>query len=299
MLEQCYPRREFSRQEAQTESGTVIRPIDWFKKHPVYVELQLAVSAAQLATLKRAGMLALKDPLLVTREGIIIDGYARKEYAVGLGISTLPCVEFDIGEDAALRMLLNKHRRSPGWNDYNRIRMGSRLKDFFRARARANQQAGGHFKGSSKLTEASVRKAIADAAGVSEGNIAKVDQLLNSPSEILDALASGEIRIHRAWLWRGLNAQQQQEELRRYRLKRSLKQSAKIRVFKHRASASPTVIRTSTTMSSLQKILNQVLSTPANDCKSAESIAIGLIKLPGRAALLTTELFEDLLAKGE
>jgi ParB-like chromosome segregation protein Spo0J len=277
----------------------VARPIEWFKKHPVYVELQFAVSPAQFASLKRVGVLVLKDPLFVNREGVIIDGYARIKYAASLGISTLTCLEIDANEDEALRLILNKHRRSPGWNDYNRIRMASQLKGLFSALARANQQAGGRFKGSSKLTEASVRKAIADTAGVCEGNIVKVDQLLNSPTEILDALARGEIRIHRAWLWRGLNAQQQQEELRRYRLKRSLKQSAKIRVFKHRVSASPTVIRTSTTMSSLQKILNQVLSTPANDCKSSESIAIGLIKLPGKVALLTTELFEDLLVKGE
>jgi hypothetical protein len=194
-----------------------------------------------------------------------IDGYARKEYAIGLGISTLPCVEFDIGEDAALRMILNKHRRSPGWNDYSRIRMASRLKDGFRKLARSNQQAGGRFKGSSNLTQASVRKQIADAAGVCEGNVNKYDQLLNSEPRVRDALARGEIRIHRAWLWRRLSAQQQQEELRLYRLKRRLKQSAKIRAFKHRANGSPTVNRASLTMANLEEILQHLLSVPPDN----------------------------------
>ena len=92
--------------------------------------------------------------------------------------------------------------------------MASRLKEVLRALARANQQAGGRFKGSSKLTEANVRKEIADAAGVSEGNVTKVDQLSEADPEVLKALASGEIRIHRAWLWRGLSTGQQREELK-------------------------------------------------------------------------------------
>jgi hypothetical protein len=276
-----------------------LRSVDGLRQHPAYAELKLTVSPAQLAALKKIGELVFKDPLLVTREGLIIDGYARKEYADRVGISTLLCVEIDANIGEALRLILNKHRRSPGWNEYNRIRMASRLKGIFRELARSNQQAGGRFKGSSKLTEASVRKQLAEAAGVCEGNVTKYDQLLNSDPQVLDALAKGEIRIHRAWLWRQLSAQQQQEELRRYRLKRRLKQPAKIRAFKHRASGFPTVGRTSITTANLEKIIKQVLSTPADDTDSSESIAIGLIKLPGKAALLTTELFEDLLAKGE
>jgi hypothetical protein len=58
--------------------GAVIRPLDWFSKHPAYVELQLSVSPAQFASIKRLGEAAFKDPLLVTQQGVIIDGYARK-----------------------------------------------------------------------------------------------------------------------------------------------------------------------------------------------------------------------------
>jgi hypothetical protein len=274
--------------------GAIIRSVEELRKHPAYTEIQLTVSPAQLAEIKRLGELAFKDPLLVTREGVIIDGYARKEYADRLGISTLACVELDIGEEEALRMILSKHRRSPGWNDYNRIRMAARLRDVIRIQARSNQQAGGHFKGSSKLTEANVRKEIAAAAGVCEGNVTKVDQLRDSDPDVLNALASGEIRIHRAWLWRGLTSQQQYQELRRHRLKRGLKQPVSTHALRHRATRNRILL----TMAKLRELLLRGSSMPSSDDEGSELIEIGLIKAPGKTAILTTELYEALWAEG-
>jgi hypothetical protein len=284
------------RQEILPNAGGVtLRSVAGLHAHPAYAELKLTVTPAQLAILKRAGSIALKDPLLVTREGVIIDGHARKEYADRLGILTLPCVEIDADREESLRLILNKHRRSPGWNAYNRIRMASRLKVGFREQARLNQQAGGHLKGSSELTEVSVRKSVADAADVCEGNVTKVDQLFNSDPEVLDALAKGEIRIHRAWLWRRLSAHRQREQLRLYRLKRGLTHPSKILAFKHRANNRSTFSRASLSVADLEHLLEQLLSMQSGDCES-DSIAIGVIKFPGKAALLTTELVEDLLA---
>ena len=51
------------------------------------------------------------------------------------------------------------------------------------------------------------------AAGVSEGNVTKVDQLRNAAPDVLKALHKGDVRIHRAWLWRKLNPELQQEQL--------------------------------------------------------------------------------------
>ena len=107
--------------------------------------------------------------------------------------------------------------------------------------------------------------------------------------------AKGEIRIHRAWLWRQLSEEQQRKELQRYRLKTGLKQPAKIRALKHRASGSSTLSRASLTMANLEQLLEQLSSMPSGDNES-DSISIGLINAPGKAALLTTELYEDLLA---
>ena len=288
-------RATLGQRTSPSATGMVMRSRNELRKHPAYVELQLSVSPAQFASIKRLGERAFKDPLLVTRQGVIIDGYARKKYADSLGISTLLCVELDVSEEEALRVILNKHRRSAGWNDYNRIRMASRLKEVVRRRARANQQAGGHFKGSSKLTEANVRKEIARAAGVCEGNVTKVDQLCNADPEVLKALASGGIRIHRAWLWRQLTWQQQRERLRQHRL-RELKREVRTLVHKHRA-------RTEAEMKSLMPAdlghLIQGLSTlRLSDSANSESIPILRIDAPGPIVFLTTELYELFSHKG-
>lgn len=272
-----------------------MRSTNELQKHPAYAELQLSVSAGQFASIKLLGETAFKDPLLVTRHGVIIDGYARKEYADSLGISTLLCVELDVTEEEALRVILNKHRRSAGWNDYNRIRMASRLKEVARARARGNQQAGGHFKGSSKLTEANVRKEIARAAGVCEGNVTKVDQVCSADPEVLKALASSEIRIHRAWLWRQLTWQQQRERLRQHRL-RELKRDVCTLVHKHRARAAEGM--QSFMPAEVGDLIQRLSTLRLNDSADSDSIPILRIDAPGPIVFLTAELYERFSHKG-
>jgi hypothetical protein len=285
----------FVQRTSPSATGLVMRPTNELCKHPAYTELQLSVSPAQFASIKLLGESAFKDPLLVTRQGVIIDGYARKEYADSLGLSTLLCVELDVTEEDAVRVILNKHRRSAGWNDYNRIRMASRLKGVVRGRARANQRAGGRFKGSSKLTEANVRKEIASAAGVCEGNVTKVDQLCNADPEVLKALARNEIRIHTAWLWRELAWQEQRDRLRQHRL-RDLKRRVCTLVHKHRD-------RMGTEMKSLMPAdlghFIQGLSTlRLSDSAGSESIPILRIDAPGPVVFLTAELYELFLHLG-
>lgn len=272
-----------------------MRSASELRVHAAYAGLQLSVSPAQLAAIKRLGPSAWRDPILVTREGIIIDGYARKAYADIVGVSTLACVEFDIGEEEALRMILNKHGRTAGWSDYNRIRMASQLKTVLQARARANQQAGGQLKGSSKLTEANVRKGIAEAANVSEGNVTKFDQLQKSDPQILMALATGETSIHRAWLWRNLLAENQREELRRYRLLKGLKQRVKTRAL---GSSPHRLTRIVLTVARLKELLHRALSMPSGDGDEVDLIAIGPVAASGKIILLSTELYEALWARG-
>src|SRR6266849_6671635 len=270
----------------------VMRPLNELRKHQAYIELNLMVSAGQLTALENLGTFSLKDPLLVTREGIVIDGYARRELAERQGISTLCCVEFDVDEDEALRRILNHHRRSSGWNDYNRIRMASELRTVARTRARSNQQAGGQFKGSSKLTEAekvSVQREIANAAGVSEGSVTKVDQLQSVHRELLAALQSGEIRIHRAWLWRTLTQERQREQLRLHRLKRDLREKAKTLISKHRVEMSDP----SLTIGDLNYVAERLSALPSREHGESEPVVIGLIDVPGKGVFLTKELFQS------
>jgi hypothetical protein len=70
-----------------------------------------------------------------------------------------------------------------GFNAFCRIFLALDLEPWLREKARLNQSAGGQNKGSSKLTEAQrvdVRSQIAAAAGVSVGNVTKVQQLITT-----------------------------------------------------------------------------------------------------------------------
>jgi hypothetical protein len=142
---------------------------------------------------------------MITQDRTILDGYGRLELARRRGRAALPCIAYELTESEALHWLLQKHRRSNGLNDFSRILLALELEPWFKEKARSNQRAGGQNKGSSKLTEAGrldVRSEIAAAAGVSVGNVTKVKQLkVAATAEVLQALRSREISIHRAWGW--------------------------------------------------------------------------------------------------
>jgi hypothetical protein len=182
---------------------------------------------------------------MITEDRTILDGYARLELARRRGRATLPCIAYELTESEALHWLLQKHRRSNGLNDFSRILLALELEPWFKEKARSNQRAGGQNKGSSKLTEAGrldVRSKIATAAGVSVGNVTKVKQLtITAHSELLQALRSREISIHRAWGWSKTPPERQREELRVYQSQRGIKKTIRLMVSRHRPKRLPAV----------------------------------------------------------
>jgi hypothetical protein len=193
----------------EAPSGIQGRPItcrvDELRPHPSFVRHRIAVPASQLSPLAERVDLVFREPLLITRDRTILDGYARWGLARQQGRLTLPCLEYDLPEAEALHWLLQKHRRSNGLNPFSRILLALELESWLREQARSNQQAGGQNRGSSKLSEADrldVRARIAAAAGASAGNVSKVKHLLSAAQpELLQALREGEVSIHRASLW--------------------------------------------------------------------------------------------------
>ena len=217
--------------------------LEELRPHPSYLRHHLAVSASQLSALAERGDRAFLEPLVVTQDRTILDGYARLELARLQGRATLSCIEYELTESEALHWLLQKHRRSNGLNAFSRILLALDLEAGFKEKARSNQQAGGQNKGSSKLTEAErldVRHEIAAAAGVSVGNVSKVKQLTTTAhSDLLQALRSGEISIHRASLWCKDSPEKQREELRSYQSERGIKKTIRTLVSRHRRKSPP------------------------------------------------------------
>jgi hypothetical protein len=272
------------------------RRLDELRPHPSYIRHQLSVSAPQLSSLIACGALAFSVPILITRDRLIIDGYARLELARRQGRTTILCSEYDLSEEESFRLLIQTHLPSRGLNAYCRILLARDLEPSLRNQARANQQAGGQNKGSSNLTEANVRKEVAKAAGVSVGNVTKVDQLRDAAPQVLKALRTGDVRIHQAWLWRKLSTEQQQEQLRLYQVQRGLKQKVKRFASKHRAltpgPADPDLL----TMADLDRLAERLPAILSRE-RQSEPPLVGLIDAPGKFIFLSKELYQTASAQ--
>jgi hypothetical protein len=264
----------------------VICRSDELHPHPSYVRNRCSVSAAQLSALAMLGDLAFREPIVITHDRRIIDGYARGQLARQQGLATILCIEHDLAEEEALHWLIQSHRPSRGLNSYSRVLLALDLEPSLQERARANQQAGGQNKGSSNLTEAQrldVRSKIAAVAGVSTGNVTKVKQLRRRiHPRVEQALRGGGISIHKAWQWSRLAPQQQVRELGKYQCRKGTNQTSRRLIQKHVARLSPTQL----IPPSLGDLLKTLVPDPS---PLLDSIVVTEVDVPGNIAYLTKE----------
>ena len=213
---------------------------------PSYAHHHLSVAASQLSSLASLGRFAFREPIVVTRDGIVVDGYARWEWPAARAAETILCLEYDLTDEEALRWLIQSHRPSCGLNSYSRVLLALDLEPCLQERARANQQAGGQSKGSSHLTEAQrmdVRSEIGALTGVSTGNVTKAKQLRETAHPRVElAVRTGEISIHKAWQWSRLSPQQQSRRLEEHQSRKGTNQTSRRLIKRHRreAVANPT-----------------------------------------------------------
>jgi hypothetical protein len=281
------------RNETENNRQHVTCPLSELRPHPSWARLRLSVPASKLSALAEQGDLAFREPLVITRERIVIDGYARLELARRQGRPTFPCIEYELTEEEALRWLLQRHRRSNGLNDFIQICLALELEPLFKEKARANQQAGGQNKGSSNLTKAGrldVRNEIARIAGVSVGNVTKVKQLTTTAhSEIIKALREKELSIHRAWLWSKLSPEVQLEKLWLNQSKKGI-----ARTIRHLLS--PYLPKISPLVTELRDLIKLVSALQLGTLGSVRLISINI---PGMAIFVTEELLRTLEAQEE
>ena len=266
--------------------------VDELRPHPSYVRHQIAVPVPQLSPLVELGDLLFREPLLITQDRTILDGYARWKLARRQGRPTLPCVEFDLSEAEALHWLLQKHRRSEGLNAFSRIIMAQELEPWLKEKARANKQAGGQQKGSSNLTEADkldVRSEIAAVAGVSTGNVSKAKQLLlHAQPALLQALREGEVSIHRAWIWLQ-KPLQQIDQLRLHQNLRGITRQVDLLLRAHRHPAGDEPL----------DVARILVALAAMAPERTASILVAEIEIPGEALLISAGLRRVLTSQGE
>lgn len=210
-----------------TQAGPAIeRRVFELMPHPAFTKHALGYSTQEISLMSDRGESAYLNPLTITQDDYIVDGYAVWQLAKLQHRAMLPCIIRHMSEEEGLLHLIEKNRGSKGLNDFLRILMALELEPWFKTRAKTNQQVGGREKGSSQLTEADrldVRVEVARAAGVSVGNVSKVKQLIERAiPELQGALRLGEIRISRAAEWAKTSPAGQRQRLSNFRNERGL-----------------------------------------------------------------------------
>lgn len=142
------------------------------------------------------------EPILITRTGIALGGFAEWHTAVCAGQTEIDCVEFALNDDESLQLILTLHRPRAAWNDFIRIELALEQEPYFQSKALANQIGGGKHKGLANLPKAQhidVREKIADLAGVCSRTVGNVKIIRNKahPS-VVEALHNGTITINAA-----------------------------------------------------------------------------------------------------
>jgi hypothetical protein len=221
------PRTEALQKVHSAHVQLVTRRVDELRPLPSYVKYGLSVPSWKIGALDRLGDRVFQDPIVVTEDGLVIDGSARLALAKRRGIETILCLVYRWTEDEALREFLWRHRRVDGLNDFILIELSRDLHLINAEKARRNQQAGGQRKGSAKL-EASERvdsrKERAQILGVSEGNVGKVDRILDYACSLTkQAARDKEISIHKAEKWSRQTEAQQIENLRVLRIEQGIR----------------------------------------------------------------------------
>ena len=268
---------------AEPPPKLVNRCLGELRPHPSYVQHRLSPSADQLSALAALGEIAFREPIVITANGQIVDGYARFELAQRQRRETVLCLEYDLSEEEALRWLIQRHRPSKSLSAVNRTLLALDLEPSLQETARANQQLGGQNKGSSSLTEANrveVQSKIAIFAGVSSRNVGKVKQLKSADPTILGATKAEEISIHRAWQWSHLSGPQQLRELEKYRSRKGTNVTSRRLIRKHVARLVPTQLIPRT----LGDVLKPLLS---NGSPALDAIVVAEIDSPGNIVYFT------------
>ena len=190
---------------AQPGTPMVVRRVADLFPHPVIAKHAPGPSAHELSLLSERGEQAVADPITITHEDLIVDGYALWHLARLQDRAMLSCIVRAMDRESALLHLLRGSRGTRGISDFARVQMALELEPWFRERAKSNQRFGGREKGSAHLPEADrldVRIEVARAAGVSAGNVSKVKRIVHSAiPAVQDAVLSGDIQIHRAASW--------------------------------------------------------------------------------------------------
>jgi hypothetical protein len=222
------------------------------------------------------------EPLLTTPAGMIIDGYARWRVAKDRLQPTLPCIQHDLSDEEALRAVIRHHKGSTGLNAFCRILLALELEPFLRASGVQPPDASSNL---TSIRHRDVRPDIARAAEVCTGNVTKARQVLETAiPEVIDALVRGDLRIHRACEWRTQAKEVQRQSLWQWLHLGAMRKQIARRVRAHvkDAKQEPTELGAGTDVIVRRLGLQDV-----------DGIIVAVLDLPGKAVVLTRDLYAE------
>jgi hypothetical protein len=196
--------------------------------HPALRRFQLAPAPTCLAPLRKAGESLFEQPLIITHEGILLDGHKRWAVARELGREHVDCLVLQMDKEDALREVLGNSLSRPWINAFARVRIALSLTAGLQEKARENQRRGGREKLSTTLTEAphiDVRAEAARLSETSQGTVSKVNSILQKGiGPLVSACQSNAISIHAAFCIAQSDARAQEDALARHEAKRRERQ---------------------------------------------------------------------------
>ena len=224
--EAAVPRQSFNPTAiSRLEWRPVVRSPQQLRLHPAMKELCWTGVIDELNDAARLKDHSVPEQVHITTNGTILAGFGLWRSAVLDGRHEINCIEYPLNEDQALQFILTHHQTRCGWNDFVRIRLALTLEPNLQQSALDNMRAGGKYKGLASLPEAQridVRQEIANIAGTGTRNVTKAKAILRSGHpRLIDSLANGTLRIHRAMQWCRLPKAQQLEELTQYTFERA------------------------------------------------------------------------------
>jgi len=242
------------------------------------------------------GDLAFTQPLIITRERFLVDGYGCWELARRQKRPTLPCIEYDLDEREALRWLIQTQRRRYTLNDFIRIELALDLEPRFKEAALTNRQEGGRLKGLSKLTtseKVNSRTEIARVAHVSVGNVHKVKYILmHAALQLQEAVRTEEVSINLADKWSHESEAKQIERLRVLRIERGIRRKARQLVSAGLAKQSLETAQRIIKLADVVEIVNKLTVDGPDQSTRFASIEVGIVDVPGPAIFINKELFQ-------
>jgi ParB-like chromosome segregation protein Spo0J len=197
---------------------TAVLRLDRIKPHPALIRCDLLPTQVQFEPLRDRTEKLFDEPICVTDEGILIDGYERWIIARERHIYELPCVVRTLSLDEAMVQILQK-TQATRWLDriFCRFELARALVSPQRERAKENQRAAGRKKHLAKLQKAeriNVQKEIAQLVGCSPRQVGKMEDILANGIPLLkQKLRHAPITIHAAWKISRLRADEQTREL--------------------------------------------------------------------------------------